>query len=617
MLADTYDILNCGPRNRFIANGKLVSNCNWQNLKRGSDIRKAIHAPPGYQLIIADLAQIEARINAWTAGQSNIVSAFHDYDVILGYDAKGKPIRKGPDIYRLAAALIFGRRPEDVTDAERFIGKTCIAEGTPVLCKSGWKPIETITERDRVWDGENWRKHQGLLSTGLKETTLSCGVWLTPDHKIFTGVTWKRADELLHDENTRCQTLAYAAEKLPSVVTSSRFAASARLSLAATAACPSTRSTYTTSALSKALAATYALMVQRTKNGTGCTAKRCRTMNTVRGFLTGSAQRLADAITLEAAYGKATAAGASTYTKSGATIGALFYSISKQLLAGIFLPWRSTGSTSTEDTNPETSVLPPAVKTQPTSGESTISKRLLHTYDLSSVAETNRFVVCGENGPLLVHNCVLGLGYGAGAPKFATMLKTAAGAPKEIVITDAFARDIHSAWRQSNQAIVANWKATGNKFKQAWLSNSTVEDGIVSYERSGDNMFMHMPGGMAIRYDGVELNGNDMDYIKVFRVNKTKEPTVVRGRLYGGLLVENRTQGFARRVVAEHALAIADEVKSWQLVMTTHDELVGLVPNRSANKALKIAKAVMSQAPSCAPGLPIAVDAHISQRYDK
>lgn len=337
MRADTYDILNCGPRNRFIANGKLVSNCNWQNLKRGSDIRKAIHAPPGYQLIIADLAQIEARINAWTAGQSNIVSAFHDYDVILGYDAKGKPIRKGPDIYRLAAALIFGKRPEEVTDAERFIGKTA----------------------------------------------------------------------------------------------------------------------------------------------------------------------------------------------------------------------------------------------------------------------------------------VLGLGYGAGAPKFATMLKTAAGAPKEIVITDAFARDIHSAWRQSNQAIVANWKATGNKFRQAWLSNSTVEDGIVSYERSGDNMFMHMPGGMAIRYDGVELNGNDMDYIKVFRVNKTKEPTVVRGRLYGGLLVENRTQGFARRVVAEHALAIADEVKSWQLVMTTHDELVGLVPNRSANKALKIAKAVMSQAPSCAPGLPIAVDAHVSQRYDK
>lgn len=51
--------------------------------------------------------------------------------------------------------------------------------------------------------------------------------------------------------------------------------------------------------------------------------------------------------------------------------------------------------------------------------------------------------------------------------------------------------------------------------------------------------------------------------------------------------------------------------------MTTHDELVGLVPTRSANKALKAVKSIMSQAPSWAPGLPVAVDAHISQRYDK
>ena len=53
-VARVYDIANCGPRHRFVANGKLVSNCNLQNLKRGGELRRSILAPKGHVVVVAE-----------------------------------------------------------------------------------------------------------------------------------------------------------------------------------------------------------------------------------------------------------------------------------------------------------------------------------------------------------------------------------------------------------------------------------------------------------------------------------------------------------------------------------------------------------------------------------
>lgn len=83
---------------------------NLQNLPRKSPLKKAMKAPDGYMLIDCDSSQIEARTLAWLAGQDDLVEAFD----------------RGEDVYKIMASSIYNVPVEEVTDAQRFVGKTTI-----------------------------------------------------------------------------------------------------------------------------------------------------------------------------------------------------------------------------------------------------------------------------------------------------------------------------------------------------------------------------------------------------------------------------------------------------------------------------------------------------------
>lgn len=112
-----------------------------------SAIRGALIAPAGKKLVVADLSNIEGRVLAFLAGEEWKLQAFADFDTVqleggdwitgtelvaayldrrpvpLALDAKGEPIRKGHDLYKLAYAKSFGIKPEDVTKDNRQVGK--------------------------------------------------------------------------------------------------------------------------------------------------------------------------------------------------------------------------------------------------------------------------------------------------------------------------------------------------------------------------------------------------------------------------------------------------------------------------------------------------------------
>lgn len=87
---------------------------NLQNLpSRGANagkLKKAIRAPKGYRIIDSDSSQIEARVLAWFAGQADLVEAF----------------RRKDDVYKSMASAIYLKTIEEVSSAERFVGKTAI-----------------------------------------------------------------------------------------------------------------------------------------------------------------------------------------------------------------------------------------------------------------------------------------------------------------------------------------------------------------------------------------------------------------------------------------------------------------------------------------------------------
>ena len=83
---------------------------NWQNIQRGSPIRAAISAPPGFRIVHRDASQIEARMVAWLANCRSLLDAF----------------REGRDVYSEFASVIYNQTITRGDKLERFVGKTGI-----------------------------------------------------------------------------------------------------------------------------------------------------------------------------------------------------------------------------------------------------------------------------------------------------------------------------------------------------------------------------------------------------------------------------------------------------------------------------------------------------------
>jgi len=100
--------------------------CNMQNLPKAkaSALKIAICAPDGYLMVDSDSSQIEARTLAWLAGQDDLVEFFEKNNEEIAAGVSKKDMQYDP--YKIMAAQIYGKPIGDITDGERFVGKTTI-----------------------------------------------------------------------------------------------------------------------------------------------------------------------------------------------------------------------------------------------------------------------------------------------------------------------------------------------------------------------------------------------------------------------------------------------------------------------------------------------------------
>jgi len=91
-----------------------MDSVNLQNLpsrdKKKKTLKNSVVAPPDHVVINSDSSQIEARVLAWLAGQTDVVEQF----------------RRGEDVYSIFASKVYGRQISKADPIERFVGKTCV-----------------------------------------------------------------------------------------------------------------------------------------------------------------------------------------------------------------------------------------------------------------------------------------------------------------------------------------------------------------------------------------------------------------------------------------------------------------------------------------------------------
>ena len=141
-------------------------------------IRTAFIPKDGYRFLVADFSAIEARVLAWLANEEWVLEEFR---------GKGK-------IYEATASRMFHIPQESIVKGNpsyeyRQKGKqatlSCIAEGQLVLTDHGLIRIENVKPHHRLWDGENWVSHEGVVYQGQKEVMTYDGLTATADHLVW------------------------------------------------------------------------------------------------------------------------------------------------------------------------------------------------------------------------------------------------------------------------------------------------------------------------------------------------------------------------------------------------------------------------------------------------
>ena len=199
---------------------------------------------------------------------------------------------------------------------------------------------------------------------------------------------------------------------------------------------------------------------------------------------------------------------------------------------------------------------------------------------------------------------ILGAGYGMGAERFKDQLKTfgvdmdIAESRRVVKIYREANAQITTLWFQAQQMLEGLLRGDMLRFGRNDLIRPIVYQGFPSNYKG-----IVCPSGLAIRYNNLRRDGEG---------EVTYATRNGRAKLYGGKIIENVCQAFARCIIAEQLLDIA---KKYRVVLTVHDSIVCSVPDEELEAAKYYVERSMRKTPDWAKGLPLDCEAFTGKSY--
>lgn len=190
----------------------------------------------------------------------------------------------------------------------------------------------------------------------------------------------------------------------------------------------------------------------------------------------------------------------------------------------------------------------------------------------------------------------LACGYGGGVGALKKF-----GADK-MGLADAGMRELIRSWRRASPAVVRFWHEAEDAARRAIRApGHTIplrrrQDGylVVIYRADADGLWCKLPSGRKLCYSGAFLDGGEIRY----HTQEQQTRKWVVGKTYGGKLVENIVQAFARDILAEAMLRL--DAAGYEILFSVHDEIICEAPKTARWEDMA---AIMGEPVAWAPGL--------------
>tara|TARA_B110000046_G_scaffold184979_1_gene225084 strand:+ start:877 stop:2745 length:1869 start_codon:yes stop_codon:yes gene_type:complete len=200
---------------------------------------------------------------------------------------------------------------------------------------------------------------------------------------------------------------------------------------------------------------------------------------------------------------------------------------------------------------------------------------------------------------------ILGAGYGMGAAKFKSQLKTF-GVELEQDECDR----IIKVYRETYSDIPKLWRSAGKALKNI-MDDKTFDFGKKGVVWANGSVGIRLPNGLYVRYpnlrDETDEEGNTET---VYDTRRGR--AILPNRIYGGKVIENVCQALARIVIGEQLLRVSQKYK---IVMTVHDAIGCIAPEDEVEEAMKFVEKSMRVRPKWASGLPLDCEGGWGESY--